>query len=54
MGLSKPRGLGYGIGLAVGLFVMQEGASLVSDQFFFMIQIQYFLLLGEHALMDEM
>lgn len=29
-GLTKPRGIGYGIGVAFGLFAMQEGASLVS------------------------
>jgi ATP-binding cassette, subfamily C (CFTR/MRP), member 1 len=27
-GLEKPRGIGYGIGLAFALFVMQESASL--------------------------
>lgn len=32
-GLTKPRGIGYGIGVAFGLFVMQEGASLVSIPF---------------------
>ncbi|KAJ3847227.1 multidrug resistance-associated ABC transporter [Lentinula lateritia] len=31
LGLTKPQGIGYGVGVAIGLFVMQQGASLVSE-----------------------
>ncbi|KAJ2926057.1 hypothetical protein H1R20_g11027, partial [Candolleomyces eurysporus] len=30
IGLTEPRGIAYGIGVAIGIFVMQEGASLMS------------------------
>ena len=33
-GLTKPRSIGYGIGLAFALFAMQEVASLVFFSFF--------------------
>ncbi|CAA7270432.1 unnamed protein product [Cyclocybe aegerita] len=32
-GLTAPRGIGYGIGLAVTLFIMQEAASLMTNHF---------------------
>ncbi|PPR03716.1 hypothetical protein CVT24_007391 [Panaeolus cyanescens] len=32
-GLTKPRGIGYGIGLAIALFVMQESASLMTNHY---------------------
>ncbi|KAF8154551.1 multidrug resistance-associated ABC transporter [Crassisporium funariophilum] len=32
-GFTKPRGIGYGIGLAFALFVMQESASLMANHF---------------------
>lgn len=32
--LSKPQGVGYGIGLAFALFVMQQAASMVRIAFF--------------------
>ncbi|KAH9476201.1 ABC-type transporter cicA [Psilocybe cubensis] len=32
-GLNKPRGIGYGIGVAIGLFVMQEAASLMTNHY---------------------
>ncbi|KAI0795014.1 multidrug resistance-associated ABC transporter [Abortiporus biennis] len=35
-GLSKPHGIGYGIGLAFALFVMQETASLMTNHFMLM------------------
>ncbi|KAF4621625.1 hypothetical protein D9613_012586 [Agrocybe pediades] len=33
LGIQKPRGIGYGIGVAVGLFVMQESASLMTNHY---------------------
>ncbi|GAW10561.1 multidrug resistance-associated ABC transporter [Lentinula edodes] len=30
LGLTKPQGIGYGVGVAIGLFVMQQGASLIN------------------------
>ncbi|PPQ81812.1 hypothetical protein CVT25_013648 [Psilocybe cyanescens] len=33
LGINKPRGIGYGIGLAVALFVMQEAASLMTNHY---------------------
>ncbi|KDQ52618.1 hypothetical protein JAAARDRAFT_40221 [Jaapia argillacea MUCL 33604] len=33
VGLEKPRGIGYGIGLGVALFVMQEVASLMTNHY---------------------
>ncbi|KAJ4474310.1 multidrug resistance-associated ABC transporter [Lentinula aciculospora] len=30
LGLTKPQGIGYGVGIAIGLFVMQQGASLIN------------------------
>ncbi|KAL6300347.1 multidrug resistance-associated ABC transporter [Sparassis latifolia] len=32
-GLKQPHGLGYGIGLSFGLFVMQEASSLMTNQY---------------------
>ncbi|KAF9042985.1 multidrug resistance-associated ABC transporter [Panaeolus papilionaceus] len=32
-GLTKPRGIGYGIGVAFALFVMQEAASLMTNHY---------------------
>ncbi|KIK63265.1 hypothetical protein GYMLUDRAFT_40975 [Collybiopsis luxurians FD-317 M1] len=32
-GLTRPRGIGYGIGLAFALFVMQESSSLMTNQY---------------------
>ncbi|RXW22412.1 hypothetical protein EST38_g3441 [Candolleomyces aberdarensis] len=31
IGLTEPRGIAYGIGVAIGIFAMQEGASLMSN-----------------------
>ncbi|KAF8962130.1 multidrug resistance-associated ABC transporter [Flammula alnicola] len=33
LGLDKPKGIGYGIGLAIALFVMQESASLMTNHY---------------------
>ncbi|KIM43822.1 hypothetical protein M413DRAFT_434825 [Hebeloma cylindrosporum] len=33
LGIPKPRGIGYGIGLAIALFVMQEAASLMTNHY---------------------
>ncbi|KAF5310093.1 hypothetical protein D9619_010353 [Psilocybe cf. subviscida] len=33
LGLSKPKGIGYGVGLAIALFVMQEAASLMTNHY---------------------
>ncbi|KAJ3915478.1 multidrug resistance-associated ABC transporter [Lentinula edodes] len=33
LGLTSPRGIGYGIGLAFALFVMQESASLMTNHY---------------------
>ncbi|KAM5532134.1 hypothetical protein V8D89_014227 [Ganoderma adspersum] len=34
LGLQKPRGIGYGVGLAFAIFVMQEVSSLTSNHYF--------------------
>ncbi|RXW11166.1 hypothetical protein EST38_g14689, partial [Candolleomyces aberdarensis] len=31
IGLTEPRGIAYGIGVAIGIFAMQEGASLMTN-----------------------
>lgn len=40
-GLTKPRGIGYGVGLAFALFAMQEVASLVCLFFLFLGSVDY-------------